>query len=329
MELSHRSKYFEEIIQSAESKLRQLLNIPSNYKVLFMQGGGCGQFASVPLNLLGNKTVTDYVVTGTWSQKASEEARKYCDVNIVCNTESTKYTTLPDQSQWSKFSDNAAYLYYCANETVHGVEFHHTPSLNSQIPLVCDMSSNFLSRPVDVSKYGLIFAGAQKNSGIAGVTIAIVRDDLLGLAREDTPVVMHYKTTADSGSMYNTPPTYSIYIANLVYQWLQDQGGLEAIEKYNIQKSAKIYDVINSSNGFYRCPVSPACQSRMNIPVKLADEKLEAQFLKQAAERGLVDLAGHRSVGGVRVSVYNAMPMEGVDKLTQFMEEFQQNNTKS
>jgi len=328
MELSHRSSLFEEILQNAESQLRSLMNIPSNYRVLFLQGGGTGQFAAIPLNLLGDNAkerTADYIITGTWSKKAAEEAQKYCHVNIVCSSESTNFTSIPEKSQW-KFSPDSAYVYYCANETIHGVEFAEEPTVPNGAIVVCDMSSNFLSKKVDVSKYGLIFAGAQKNSGIAGLTVVIVRDDLLGKEHSMTPTILSYKVFSENKSLYNTPGTWSIYIAGLVYNWLMQLGRITAIEKLNAEKAEKVYRVIEEFNTFYRCPVDKSCRSRMNVPVRLPTVQLERQFIAQALDRHLFELQGHRTVGGVRISLFNAIPMESVDILISFMKQFAANN---
>jgi len=341
MELSHRSKLFESIIERAKKNLSLLLGIPSNYRILFFQGGGTGQFAAIPMNLLKETRVlgdivgssvssedrgsADYLVTGAWSQKALEEARKYCLPNVVCNGANSRFTSIPPLEQW-KFSSHPSYIYYCSNETIHGVEFPTVPQLPSHlsgVPLVADVSSNFLSRPFDISKHGLIFAGAQKNSGIAGLSVVIVREDLISEPRRETPTILDYKTFAENNSLFNTPPTFSIYVAGLVYEWLLSRGGLEAIGKINAEKSNKVYNRIRDSNGFYSCPVDPLYQSRMNIPIRIQNIALEPKFIKEAADHGLLELTGHRSVGGIRVSLYNAMPEEGVDALVDFMEAFE------
>eukprot|EP01114_Cavostelium_apophysatum_P002190 TRINITY_DN11908_c0_g1_i2.p1 TRINITY_DN11908_c0_g1~~TRINITY_DN11908_c0_g1_i2.p1 ORF type:complete len:361 (-),score=88.05 TRINITY_DN11908_c0_g1_i2:121-1203(-) len=315
MEMSHRSSHFEEILADADKNLRKLLDIPSNYKILFFQGGGTGQFAAVPMNLLGERGKADYLVTGGWSKRAFEEAKLYGTPSVACTSEKEKFTHVPTSSEW-KFNNDAAYVYYCANETVYGVEWDEVPAVPDGVPLVCDMSSNFISRKVPVEKYGLIWAGAQKNSGIAGMTVVIIREDLLKIKPvPSTPTVLNYKVFSDNNSLYHTPPTFAIYMAGLVYKWTLDQGGIEAMEKRNIEKSKRIYDVIEESNGFYRCPVQKQFRSRMNIPFRLAQEKLEGVFIKEAEDRFLTDLAGHRSVGGIRVSLYNAVPLEGVDAL--------------
>ncbi|MDT8363921.1 MAG: 3-phosphoserine/phosphohydroxythreonine transaminase [Nitrosomonas sp.] len=331
MEMSHRGKEFLSIAQQAEQDLRDLAGIPDNYKVLFLQGGASGQFAMVPMNLLGNKKQADYVHTGQWSAKAIAEASNYCHAHIAASAEKSAFNSVPPVEQW-QISPDTAYLHYTSNETIGGVEFQQTPDLsaitsgNDAIPLVADMSSNFLSRPFDVSKFGLIYAGAQKNIGPAGLVIVIVREDLLEIAPlAGTPTMYHYKTHAKNDSMYNTPPTYAIYIMGLVMQWLKQLGGLTAIEQHNIDKAALLYDLIDTS-GFYHCPVATADRSRMNIPFTLTDATLDTEFLQQAQARGLIQLKGHRSVGGMRASIYNAMPLEGVQALTTFMQEFEKNH---
>ncbi|KAI9536956.1 Phosphoserine aminotransferase [Dissostichus eleginoides] len=302
-----------------------MVTIPDNYKVLFLQGGGSGQFSAVPLNLIGLKedTCADYLVTGTWSEKAAKEAEKYGKVNIV-HPKLDSYTKIPDPSSWT-LNPSASYVYYCCNETVHGVEYNFTPETNG-VTLVSDMSSNFLSRPVDVSKFGLIFAGAQKNVGCAGVTVVIVRENLLGHALNDCPIVLDYKVQADMNSLYNTPPCFSIYIMGLVLEWIKNNGGSAAMEALNKQKSSMIYDIINASNGFYECPVDETCRSRMNVPFhigsKEGDEGLEKEFLAGASKRGMISLKGHRSVGGIRASLYNAVTLEDAEALGTYMKVF-------
>jgi len=331
MEMSHRGKEFMSIAQQAEQDLRDLVNIPDHYKVLFLQGGASSQFAMVPMNLLGNKKRADYVHTGQWSAKAIAEASNYCQVHLAASAEKRAFNSVPPIDQW-QISQDTAYVHYTPNETIGGVEFQWTPDLskiaggNSDIPLVADMSSNFLSRPFDVSKFGLIYAGAQKNVGPAGLVIVIVREDLLQIAPlAGTPTMYRYKTHADNDSMYNTPPTYAIYIMGLVMQWLKQLGGLPAIEQRNIIKAKLLYDLIDASS-FYHCPVATPDRSRMNIPFTLADATLDAAFLQQAQKRGLIQLKGHRSVGGMRASIYNAMPIEGVQSLVTFMQEFEKNH---
>ncbi|XP_062237485.1 phosphoserine aminotransferase [Platichthys flesus] len=325
LEMSHRSSDFSKIMSKTESLLRELLNIPSNYKVMFLQGGGSGQFSAVPLNLIGLKEdrCADYLVTGTWSAKAAKEAEKYGKPNIV-HPKLDSYTKIPDPSSWT-LNPSASYVYYCSNETIHGVEYNFTPETNGVV-LVCDMSSNFLSRPVDVSKFGLIFAGAQKNVGSAGVTVVIVREDLLGHTLKECPIILDYKVQAENNSLYNTPPCFSIYIMCLVLDWIKNNGGSAAMETLNIQKSSIIYDIINASKGFYTCSVDMACRSRMNIPIRMGkkdgDEALEKKFLDEAAKRGMISLKGHRSVGGIRVSLYNAVTVEETQTLAAYMKDF-------
>jgi phosphoserine aminotransferase len=320
MEMSHRGKEFISIAEAAEADLRELLAIPANYKLLFLQGGATSQFAMVPMNLLCGKATADYVHTGEWAKKAIGEAKKFCRVNIAASSEDRKFTYAPPQSSWT-LSPDAAYVHYTGNETIGGVEFHWIPQ-TGDVPLVCDLSSNLLSRPLDVSKFGVIYAGAQKNMGPAGLTIVIVREDLIGHAPASTPSMFDYKIHADSGWMYNTPPTYAVYIAGLVFQWLKRRGGLAQMEKTNIVKAKLIYDVLDAS-AFYRSPVAKADRSRMNVPFTLPDERLDEPFLKAAKQQGLVQLKGHRSVGGMRASIYNAMPLEAVRLLAEFMREFE------
>jgi phosphoserine aminotransferase len=320
MEMSHRGKEFIAIAEEAEADLRALMAIPSNYKVLFLQGGATLQFAMVPINLLRGKASADYVNTGEWSKKAIKEAGSFCKVNVAASSEDRGFTYAPDQASW-RLDPNAAYVHVCSNETIGGVEFHWVPDTGS-VPLVADMSSHILSRPVDVSKYGLIYAGAQKNIGPAGLTIVIVRDDLLGHAPKGTPGMLDYKVHADAQSMSNTPPTYAIYIAGLVFKWLKKQGGLVEMERKNVAKAQLLYDYLGDSTVF-RSPVRESDRSRMNIPFTLRDESLDAPFLKGAEQRGMVQLKGHRSVGGMRASIYNAMPLEGVKRLVEYMKEFE------
>ena len=320
MEMSHRGKEFISIAEECETLLRELLVVPANYKVLFMQGGAIGENAIVPMNLLRGKTSADYVDTGEWSKKSLKEARKYAAVNVAASAAATGYTTIPARDTW-KLDPNAAYVHICSNETIGGVEYHFTPDVGS-VPLVADMSSSILSRPVDVSKYGLIYGGAQKNIGPAGLTLVIVRDDLLGGALPFTPSAFDYKVVADNDSMYNTPPTYGIYIAGLVFKWINAQGGLVAMEAHNRIKAALLYDFLDQT-GFYSAPVARDCRSLMNVPFKLKDDALDAAFLKGAEARGMVQLKGHRSVGGMRASIYNAMPLAGVQALVAYMNEFE------
>ncbi len=322
MEMSHRGKAFMSIAEKAEADLRELMAIPDNYKVLFLQGGASSQFSMVPINLLNGKTSADYVLTGQWSKKAIAEAKRYGNVNVVASSEDQKFTTVPEQSSWNTSAD-AAYLHYTPNETIVGVEFPFVPE--TDVPLVADMSSTILSRAIDVSKYGVIYAGAQKNIGPAGLTIAIVRDDLIGHAMPTMPVMMDYKTHSDNDSMYNTPPTYSWYLAGLVFQWLKDKGGIAAMTEINERKAGKLYQAIDNSS-FYSNPVDISCRSWMNVPFILADSELDTKFLEQAEQAGLTTLKGHRSVGGMRASIYNAMPEAGVDALIDFMQDFEQRN---
>ena len=318
MEMSHRGKEFMSIAAEAEKDLRELLAIPQNYKVLFLQGGATLQFAQIPMNLLAGKTKADYVVTGEWSKKAVKEAQAYCDVHIAASSEDKGFTYFPSQDSF-KIRNDAAYLHYCSNETIGGVEAHWIPKSN--IPLVADASSHILSRPLDVAKFGLIYAGAQKNIGPAGLTIVIVREDLTGKAAKGTPSVMDYKQQAAADSMLNTPATYAMYIAGLVFKWLKTQGGLAAIEKQNIAKAKLLYDFLDASS-FYKNSVAKNDRSRMNVPFTLADAKLDDEFLKGAEKEGMVQLKGHRSVGGMRASIYNAMPVAGVQQLVAYMKDF-------
>ncbi len=320
MEMSHRGKEFMAIAAEAEALLRELLAVPTGYKVLFMQGGAIAENAIVPMNLLRGHAGADYIDTGEWSKKSIKEAKKYAKVNVAASAADSGYTTIPERQTW-QLDPDAAYVHICSNETIGGVEYHFTPDVGS-VPLVADMSSSILSRPVDVSKYGLIYGGAQKNIGPAGLTIVIVREDLLGQALPATPSAFDYKTVADNDSMYNTPPTYAIYIAGLVFKWLQAQGGLAVMEVKNRAKAALLYDYLDTPT-FYRAPVARHCRSLMNVPFKLKDETLDGAFLKGAETRGMVQLKGHRSVGGMRASIYNAMPVEGVMALVAYMKEFE------
>lgn len=319
MEMSHRSDEFVAIAETAEKDLRELAGISDDYAVLFMQGGASSQFSTIPLNLLGDKTSADYVNTGIWSKKAIAEAKRYGDVNVVASSEDSGFTTVPEQSTWTTNAD-AAYLHYTPNETIGGLEFDFLPD-SGNVPLVADMSSTMLSRPVDVSRYGLIYAGAQKNIGPSGLVVVIIRKDLLGKARKETPTMMNYQVIADNGSMYNTPATYSWYLAGLVFKWLKAQGGVKAMGEINYRKAKKLYDFIDA-NDFYANPIEPRFRSWMNVPFTLADDALNDEFLKGADARSLLNLKGHRSVGGMRASIYNAMPEAGVDALIQYMTEF-------
>jgi len=319
-EMSHRGKEFMSIAERAEADLRELLGIPDNYKVLFLQGGASSQFAMVPLNLLRGAGTADYIRTGSWSKKAIAEAKRYCSVKVTDAAVDGKFTSAPAQGDLGLSAD-AAYVHYTPNETIEGVEFPYIPDTRDK-PLVADMSSTILSRPLDVSRYGVIYAGAQKNVGPAGLTIVVVREDLIGEAREGTPTMFDYKTHAGSGSMYNTPPTYAWYLAGLVFDWLKALGGLDAIAAINERKAKTLYSAIDASS-FYANPVAPACRSWMNVPFTLANAELDATFLSEAKAAGLLTLKGHRSVGGMRASIYNAMPEEGVQALVDFMGDFE------
>lgn len=322
MEMSHRSKEFVGIAAQAEQDFRDLMSISDDYAVLFLQGGASQQFAAVPLNLLGNDEVADYVNTGQWSIKAIKEAKRYGKINVAASSEETNFSTIPAFESW-QLSDNAAYLHYTPNETIGGVEYFWVPKVKA--PLVVDMSSTILSRPINVSDYGLIYAGAQKNIGPAGLAIVVVRKDLMGKAQAICPTMLDYKIAADNDSMYNTPPTFSWYLAGLVFQWLKELGGLEAMEKINRRKAEKLYAYIDAS-GFYRNPVEVQSRSLMNVPFVLADEKFDKPFLAGAETAGLLNLAGHRSVGGMRASLYNAVSETAVDALIAYMKDFAQKN---
>ena len=324
MEMSHRGKEFISIAEKAETDLRELMSIPDNYKVLFLQGGASSQFAMVPMNLLRGGKTADYINTGAWSKKAIAEAKRFCDVHVAASSESTNFTTIPPRSEWS-LQPGAAYVHYTPNETIGGVEFHEIPDVGGA-PLVADMSSTILSRPIDVSRFGLIYAGAQKNIGPAGLTIVIIREDLIGQELPGTPTMFSYATHAKAESMYNTPPTFGWYIAGLVFEWLKNKGGLKAMEQINAAKAGKLYQAIENSD-FYRNPVDPKCRSFMNVPFTLANPDLDSTFLEEAKRAGLMTLKGHRSVGGMRASIYNAMPEEGVDALIAFMTEFKKKHS--
>ncbi len=319
MEMSHRSKEFVSIAEQAEADLRHLLGIGDDYQVLFLQGGASAQFAMVPINLLGDRGKADYFNTGQWSKKAIAEARRFGSVNIAVDAEPSSFTTIPGRGH-CQLDPDAAYVHYTPNETIGGLEFQDIPDCGA-IPLVADMSSTILSRPVDVSRFGVIYAGAQKNIGPAGLTVVIVRRDLIGHARSDMPAMFDYQTHAGSNSMYNTPPTYSWYIAGLVFSWLKAQGGLETMARTNRRKAEKLYSAIDDSE-FYDNPIDPEFRSWMNVPFTLKEDSLDKVFLDAAGEAGLMTLKGHRSVGGMRASIYNAMPEEGVDALVAFMADF-------
>lgn len=320
MEMSHRGKEFIAIHAEAEALLRELLAVPKNYKVLFMQGGAIGENAIVPMNMLRGRASADYIDTGEWSKKSIKEAKKYAKINVAASSASDGYTSIPERSTW-KLDPGAAYVHICSNETIGGVEYHWTPDVGD-VPLVADMSSDILSRPVDVAKYGLIYGGAQKNIGPAGLTIVIVRDDLLGGALPITPSAFDYTQQAEADSMLNTPPTYAIYIAGLVFNWIKQRGGLASMEAHNRAKAAVLYDFLDAS-AFFVSPVRRDCRSLMNVPFKLKNEALDGEFLKGAEQRGMLQLKGHRSVGGMRASIYNAMPVEGVQALVAYMKEFE------
>lgn len=321
MEMSHRGKEFMEIIHDAEHDLRELMGIPANYKVLFLQGGASLQFAQVPFNLLGERDSVDIVNTGHWSKLAIKEARRYAKVNVAASSEDRNFAYVPDEAGWQR-DPKAAYLHYTSNETIGGLQFPFVPQSLPDVPLVCDMSSDFLSREVDVSQFGLIYAGAQKNIGPSGLVVLIVRDDLLGKARADLPTMLNYQVHADADSMYNTPPTFPIYISGLVFKWLKEQGGVKSIATRNEEKAGLLNHVIESSEGFYHTHIDAPFRSRMNVVFRLKDEGLEETFLLEARKNGLIQLKGHRAVGGIRASIYNAMPIEGVKSLANFMQDF-------
>lgn len=317
MEMSHRSKEYMAMAQHAEQTLREIMSIPDNYKVLFTHGGASLQFSAIPLNLTRPGDVVDYIVTGVWSAKAMKEAQRYVNVNVVCEN----HHCIPERSEW-RLSPNAKYVHYTPNETIGGIEFLDRPDVGD-VPLVADMSSTILSRPIDVSKFGVIYAGAQKNIGPAGLAIVIVREDLIGQAREITPVLMNWQVSADNDSMYNTPPTYAWYLAGLVFDWIKAQGGVEAMAKHNEAKAKKLYAAIDTMS-FYANPVAVSERSWMNVPFTLKDPSLDGLFLEESKQAGLLNLKGHKLVGGMRASIYNAMPEEGVDALINFMQDFAQ-----
>lgn len=323
MEMSHRSKVYDDIIKTAEADLRELMNIPDNYKVMFLQGGGHTQFAMVPLNLRRNGKA-DYVKTGQWAKKAAKEAEKYIDVNIVASSEDKTFSYIPDLDP-STFTKDADYFYICYNNTIYGTRYTKLPEVGN-VPLVADISSNIMSEVMDVSKFGLLYAGAQKNVGPAGVTIAIVREDLIGNAMDITPTMLDYKIHADNDSLYNTPPCYSIYVAGLTFKWLKNEiGGIAAMQKINEEKAAILYNYLDESK-LFRGTVVPKDRSLMNVPFVTDDEDLNAKFIKEATAAGFVNLKGHRTVGGMRASIYNAMPIEGVKALVEFMKKFETEN---
>ncbi|KAI6178518.1 Phosphoserine aminotransferase [Aphelenchoides besseyi] len=329
LEMSHRSGDFAKILGHAESLLRELMKIPDDYEVLFMHGGGTGQFAAIPLNLSylasdPENPAADYVITGTWSQKAAKEAEKYVEVNKVLQL--TQHDAIPPQSEW-KLTDGAAYLYYCANETIHGIEFHETPKVPENVHLIADISSNILSHSIDISKHSVIVAGTQKNLGISGLTIVIVRKNLIGHERPYTPGVLNYADISKNKSLYNTPCVFAIYITKLVLEWIKEQGGAAEMERRAKEKSDILYETIDQSGGFYQSMVKKDSRSRMNVPFRVrSDPELEAKFVTEAANAGMISLKGHRSVGGIRASLYNAVSIEETQKLVEFMKTFQRDN---
>jgi phosphoserine aminotransferase len=321
MEMSHRGKVFMAVAAEAVSDFRELLAIPANYKVLFLQGGGKGEFALVPLNLLRGKHKADYVNTGHWSTGAIKEAGKYCEVAVIASSEDRNFAYVPRQSAWKPNRD-AAFRHICTNETIHGVEYSWTPEVDDDVPLVADTSSHIMSRPMDVSKFGCLYGGAQKNIGPSGLTFVVVREDLLGGAHPMTPSVFDYTQQSANDWMLNTPPTFAVYLAGLTFKWLKKQGGLAGMEKRNIEKAGMLYGCIDRSGGFYRNQVAVADRSRMNVPFFLRDESLNAAFLEESAKSGLAALKGHKAIGGMRASLYNAMPLAGVEALVAFMQDF-------
>ncbi|XP_042238425.1 probable phosphoserine aminotransferase isoform X2 [Homarus americanus] len=328
MELSHRSKDFGNIIDATEKVVRELLGVPDNYRVLLMHGGGTGQFAAVPLNLMSRTGKADYIVTGSWSSKAAQEAAKYGTVNCVL-PKSERYTGVPDRSCW-KLDPEASYVYYCDNETVEGVEFQSVPDVPEGVPLVCDVSSNYFTRPIDVSKFGLLYGGAQKNIGCAGVTLVIVREDLITNPLPVCPTVLDYTVMAKNKSLYNTPPTFPIHVMGEVLAWVKKEGGVKEMERRSVEKSRMIYSIVDESNGFYSSVVTPSSRSRVNVVFRVGEdggnEELETKFVDQATQCGLLSLKGHRSVGGIRASLYNAITVDDVHRLAEFMKKFLQEN---
>ncbi len=322
MEMSHRSKDYQAIIDEAEALVRELMNVPDNYKVLFLQGGGSTQFAMIPLNLAKKNKKADYVITGQWAKKAAEQAEKYITVNRVASSADKTFSYIPKLDK-SAFSDDADYFYICYNNTIYGTRYTSLPDTDK--PLIADISSCAMSEVIDVSKFGLLFAGAQKNLGPAGVTLVIVREDLIGDAMDITPIMLNYKTHADNGSMYNTPPTYAIYVLKLVLEWIKSKGGIAELQKINEAKAKILYDFLDSSK-LFKGTVVPEDRSLMNAPFVTGDEEMDAKFIAAAKEAGFVNLKGHRTVGGMRASIYNAMPVEGVEKLVEFMKKFEEEN---
>lgn len=323
MEISHRSREFIALAEESETDLREILSIPDNYKVLFLQGGATSQFSMVPMNLLKQGLTADYLHTGNWSGKALKEAQRFGKVNIAASSRDVNFTTIPDRGTW-KLSDQPAYVYYCSNETIGGLEFQETPDVGDR-PLICDLTSHALSRPIDVSRYAIIIMGSQKNIGPSGLVIVIIREDLIDKPSVNLPSLYDYAIMAETGSMYNTPATFSWYMAGLVFKWIKEQGGLTAMERNAIARSGTLYQIIDESD-FYSNPVDRRYRSRMNIPFTLADAALDGNFLAEAKAAGLEALKGHRSVGGMRASIYNAMPQEGVDALIEFMQDFEKRN---
>ena len=323
MEMSHRSKVFMQIFEETQAKLRRLMNVPDTHKILFLQTGATGQFAMVPLNLMGRTGKADYAVTGNFSNLACKEARKYGEINVAASSEDRNHSYIPAQSEL-KLDKDASYFYYCANNTIYGTEWGYVPETGG-VPLVCDMSSDILSTPVDVSKYGVIFAGAQKNMAPAGLTVAIVRDDLAGHELPFTPTIMNYRTMIDKDSMYNTPPCWCIYMLGLNLDWVDEQGGVAAMQKLRDLRSGMLYDTLDSSR-LFRCHAEAGSRSGMNVTFRTGNEELDAKFVKEATEAGFVNLKGHRKTGGMRASIYNAMPVEGVERLCDFIRDFDKNN---
>ena len=326
MEMSHRSPVYEEIIADAQAKLRALMNIPDNYKVLFLQGGASTQFAAVPLNLLTGSGKADYIVSGQFSKKAYDEAQKYGDVKAIASSKDKNFTYIPKITR-EDIRPDADYVHICFNNTIYGTKYNYIPD-TGDIPLVADLSSCIISEPIDVTKFGVIYAGAQKNMAPAGLTVVIVREDLLGKSRPDIPVMLDWKTMADNDSMYNTPPCYAIYMAKLVYEWILDMGGLDAMKEYNVKKAAILYNYLDNQD-YYIAPVEKEWRSMMNVTFVTGDEALDKKFAKEADAAGIKNIKGHRSVGGMRASIYNAMPIEGVEALVKFMDDFAKNNPKA
>lgn len=320
MEMSHRSKEYQAIIDSVEASLRRVMSIPDNYKVLFLQGGASSQFAMIPLNLMNKNHKADFVLTGQWANKAYQEASRYGTANVVASSKDKTFSYIPELDP-AKFDPDADYFHICYNNTIYGTRFNELPDTKG-VPIIADMSSCILSEPVDVSKYGMIYAGAQKNMGPAGLTVVIIREDLIGNAMDITPTMFNYQTHADNGSMYNTPPTYGIYILGLVLDWIEQKGGLEAMAELNKKKAELLYNFLDSSK-LFKATVQGKDRSLMNVPFVTGSDELDAQFVKEAKVAGLINLKGHRSVGGMRASIYNAMPIEGVEKLVAFMKEFE------